>query len=221
MSIDEVVLATEEEAPRPSTAATLGLLLATSVVLGGLAAMSWQSLVPLPSYTILADGSATITDSQLTQFFASDAWFTMGGLLVGSGIGLITWVWARHWGWPAAVVAFVLAVVSGLVCWQVGQLLGPGPFDERLAAAKVGDSVRIALQLRSWVALAAWGWAAVVTMTLVSALVPLEEASTRIIKWAGRSRNNREGIEPHEGEVNEMGVVVPVAEEPSSVSGQG
>ncbi len=175
---EEQVAQENDQAQAPQGLASwVVVLLVLSIVVGGLTAVFWANVVELPSYRILADGSATVSERALTEFVAADAWFVNCGAMVGIGLGLVTWRWFRPLGWPTAVLAAGSGLVAGLVCWQVGQLLGPGPFDERLAAANPGDLVPIAVELRSPSALAVWAFAAVAPVLLASSLTADDEES--------------------------------------------
>lgn len=153
-----------------------------ALIVGLGAAILWRLVVRLPSYEVQADGSATVTERALTEFFAGDAWYVVIGVVVGAGLGVATWRRFKQLGWPVAFLAAGLGLVAGLVCWQVGQLFDGASFDERLAAAQPGDSVPIALALRSPSALAVWAFAAVTPILLGSALGPDEEAVPRQLR---------------------------------------
>jgi hypothetical protein len=132
------------------------LYLLLSVVLGALGAVAWRLIVQLPTYTVQSDGKAVTTQAGLTQVFQSDAWFAGIGAVSGLLLGLLAWRWFRTLGWLAPVLAGLAALVAGVACWQLGSLLGPGPFEQRLAAANPGDVVPISLELHAPVALALW-----------------------------------------------------------------
>lgn len=159
-----------------TTAAIFGV---AALVTGIVTAVLWWLVVQRPGYVVLADGSATVSERALTEFFAGDAWFAVIGIVAGAGLGVATWRRFKGIGWPCAFLAAGLGLVAGVVCWQLGQLIGGVPFDERLATAKPGDTVPIALALRSPSALAVWAFAAVTPILLGSALGPDDEALPR------------------------------------------
>lgn len=180
----------------------LGMLAVLAVVVGALAAVFWSRVVVLPSYTIMANGRAVVSERALTEFVSADAWYVICGALVGVGLGIVTWKWFKPLGWPTAVLAAVSGLLAGMVCWKLGELLGPGDFNDRIAAANPGDTVPIALSLRSWSAPAVWAFAAVTPVLLAASLGP-EDASER----PRRQLLPRRG-EAEEGEtVDERGVV--------------
>jgi hypothetical protein len=153
----------------------VALLAGLSAVVGGLAAVFWASIVTVPTWKIQADGTAVMSERGLTEIVASDVWFVITGALVGVGLGLVAWKWFRSLGWPTALLAVGAGLVAGIICWQVGQVLGPGPEADRLAAAPPGTVVPAALQLRSYSALAVWAFAAVTPVLLMSSLGPDDE----------------------------------------------
>jgi len=174
-TITEEQQAAAPPAEQSQVLAWAGLLAGLALVVGGLAAVFWSAVVRLPAYRILSDGSATMAERGITEIVAADAWFVITGALVGLGLGLVAWKWFRPIGWPTALLAVGAGLVAGVVCWQVGQLLGPGSFPERLAAATPGDFVPLSLELRSVSALAVWGFAAITPVLLASSLGPDDE----------------------------------------------
>lgn len=156
----------------------LGILAGLSVIVGALCALLWARLVHLPAYVVGPDYFATMSEQGHTEVFASDAWFVVIGLVAGLLLGALAWSWFAALGWPVALIASAASVVAGLVCWGVGQLLGPGDFDARVARAAPGDEVRIAFTLHAPAALAAWGLAAAVPVLLAALLLPDGKAPT-------------------------------------------
>lgn len=170
------------EEPAPDVRAQVWLIsmfVVAALVTGIIAAVAWRLIVRLPSYVVQDDGSASVTERASTEFFAADAWYVALGVVCGAALGFAAWRKFKHLGWPTAFLAGGLGLVAGVVCWQFGQLLSGAPFDERLAAARPGDSVPIGLALRSPSALAVWAFAAVTPILLGSALGPDEEAAPR------------------------------------------
>ena len=171
-------LAPEELEPQPATllrgarlvAPWVGMLSLLCLTVGALVALFWANSVELATWVVTADGSATMSQSGWTSIVASDAVFAGCALLVGPGIGYVTWRWFESLGWPVAVLAAGAGLLAGVVCWQLGAVMGPGPFAERIAAASPGDSVPVALELHALAALALWPFAAVVSVMIASAL---------------------------------------------------
>lgn len=210
-TITEDQVPVPDPVPEPATGAAVGLWVALlaglSVVVGLLAGVFWASVVTLPTWRIDADTSiAVITERGVTELVAGDVWFVITGALVGLGLGLVTWKWFRPLGWPTALLAVAAGLLAGVVCWLFGQVLGPGPEAERISAAPPGAVVPASLQLRSFSALAVWGFAAVTPVLLISSLGADEEDQ------ASRRRRRRvQAAEPEPeietGTVDERGVL--------------
>lgn len=157
--------------PEPTryTARVIGFL-ALACGLGAAAGALWWSLTPLPAYQVDSQGKASVTERQLTQFFAGDAWFCLLGLVVGVGLGIFGYRLLRDLGWPLVLVVVIGAGAAGLLCWAVGYQLGPGEFTPRLAQAPLGSSVPITLTVQSKAALLFWPLCAVTPVLLASSL---------------------------------------------------
>ncbi|MFT3969830.1 MAG: hypothetical protein QM695_05990 [Micropruina sp.] len=184
---------------------TAAIFAGIAVIVGIACAVLWRLVVRLPGYVVQPDGSATVSERALTEFFAGDAWYAAIGMFAGAGLGIATWRRFKGIGWPCAFLAAGLGLLAGVVCWQLGQVLGGVPFDERLAAANPGDTVPISLALRSPSALAVWAFAAVTPILLGSALGPDDDAAPR----QHRRRPRRGRVEPPEQRevVDDLGVV--------------
>lgn len=148
----------------------LVLLAAGWLVFGVLAGVLWQAVVPLPSYVVNVDGFAATGERGLAAYIAGDAWFVVIGLVLGVASSLVAWRWFAGLGWPLVPLAIGGAVVMGAVCWLVGWLLGPGPFEPRLAGAAAGDVLPIELTVRGPAALLAWPFGACLVVMILSAL---------------------------------------------------
>jgi hypothetical protein len=212
LAVSTTVTEEQQRATEPAdspVAMWVAILAGMSLVIGGLSAVFWATVVDLPTYRILPDGSATISERGITEIVASDVWFVITGALVGAGLGLVTWKWFRTLGWPTALLAAGSGLLAGIVCWQVGELLGPGSFAERLTGALPGTLVPIPLELRSLSALAVWGFAAVTPVLLASSLGPDDE--DQATRW------RRHPVEPEteeSGTIDDRGVLT-TPDEPS------
>ncbi|PZQ38852.1 MAG: hypothetical protein DI570_31210, partial [Phenylobacterium zucineum] len=202
----------EQQAPprraegSPSVLAWVLLLAGLSAVVGGLSAVFWASVVTVPTWRIdEATSVAVMSERGVTEIVAADVWFVITGAMVGVGLGLVTWKWFRPLGWPTALLAVGAGLLAAVVCWQIGELLGPGAEADRIAAADPGGVVPAALRLRSLSALAVWGFAAVTPVLLISSLGPDEEdPGTRHRR--DRSPSRELPMETETGTVDERGV---------------
>ena len=154
------------------------LVIAIGIVLGGLAAPIWHSMVTLPTYTVGSDGAASTTEKGLTQVFSTDAVYCFIGLVVGLIIGCLSWVLMRRWGAWGVLAAGISACLSALACWWVGVLIGPDSFAERIASAKSGEVVPVDFALHTWVAVLVWLLAAMVPL-LIASLVTARRGAPR------------------------------------------
>lgn len=200
--------ATETTTPAPEESSPgvlpwLALMAGLAVVVGALAGVFWAAIVKVPAYLVTADGSGSMTERGLTEIVSGDAWFVIIGVLIGVGLGLVAWKWFHPLGWRTPLIAIGAGLVAAVVCWQVGQLVGPGNFNDRLAAASPGDLVRMSLELHSLSALAVWAFAAVTPVLLISSLGPDDEEHHR------KPRGKPTVAEPAEQaeSVDERGVV--------------
>lgn len=153
----------------------LGVMLGLAVGVGGVIGVVWYLLVPLTVYEIQPDGRAVTNQRGLANYYASDAWFVVLGLLVGIGLGIVCWRLLNRIGWPVTLVAVISALVAGLLCWGVGWLLGPSDFGNRIAVARPGELVPIELTVRGPAALLAWMLGGIIPVLLWSSLAPDEE----------------------------------------------
>lgn len=155
---------------------------AIAIALGLLGGLVWFGVVDLPAYTVSPDGSATTTVQGLTEFFAGDAWYSAVGLVVGVVLGVLGWRWFGKAGWPLVPIALVAALMSAALCWWLGWVLGPGPLDDRLVAAKPGDLVPVELTVQAPVALLVWVLGAILPILGRSSLGPDSEEPKPLIR---------------------------------------
>ena len=148
----------------------IALFFAFALGLGAAAGVVWWAMVDLPNYLVNSEGGAAINERGLAEFIASDAWFSMIGLVVGLGLGILGWRSFGRLGWPVVPLVLVSAIAAELLCWLVGHRLGPGDFAARLAAARPGDLVPIELTLRAKASLLTWPFFAVIPVLLGSSL---------------------------------------------------
>ena len=156
---------------RRTVSRVLGLT-ALALLVGAVTALLWANVSVLPRWTVYPDGHAEMTDLDRTQVFSATFWYSVLAVFGGLAIGVAAWARLRRIGWPVAVITGALAVVGGLTCWWLGEVFGPGPFAERLAAAQAGDQVAVALRLQAPSALAIWVFAAVAVPLFAASLGP-------------------------------------------------
>lgn len=141
-----------------------------AMLLGSAAGVVWNLVVDLPSYRVDSAGNATTSERGLSEVFASDAWFSMLGVVLGLALGVLAWHWFRRIGWPVVMLAMGTATVAGLMCWWVGVLMGPHNFSRRIANAAPGDLVPIDFKLHALSALLVWPFCATIPVLLRASL---------------------------------------------------
>jgi len=151
-------------------AVVLFVALALGLGLGALAGVVWWAVTDLPTFRVVNGGGAVTSERGLAGYVAADAWFVVCGAVVGLLVGVGAWLLLGRSGWGVVVLAVLVAGCAGLLCWAVGHALGPGPFDERLAAARPGDLVPVELTVRARSALLVWPLLAVLPVLLGASL---------------------------------------------------
>lgn len=191
------------------------LLAGLAIVVGALAGVLWASSVTLPNWQIQESTSTAVMNERgVVQVASADVLFVLIGLGVGLGLGLVSWLWFRHLGWPVALIAVGAGLLAAVVCWQIGQLLGPGSEAERIAAADPGSVVPASLQLRALSALAVWGFAAVTPVLLIASLGRDEdEPAARKTRKERRAEVEAPAAAADTATVDERGVLTDGAED--------
>jgi hypothetical protein len=136
----------------------------------------WWLLAPRADYRITADGPVVLGQPSEELLVADDAVF----VLVVAGVGLVcgglAW-WLRRRRGVAMVLALAVGcLLTAVVAWQVGELLGAGPSEAELA--EVGNVVTTSLTLGSLPGLAIAPFAAVLAY-LVGVLYVAEDGLDR------------------------------------------
>lgn len=155
--------------------------LAAGLPIGLLAGIIWQAIATPPGYTVAADGSASMSERGLADWFSADFWFATLGIVIGVAIGVWGWFWFGRRGWLLVPLPLAAAMIAALLCWWVGEVMGPTNFDERLSQAVAGDVVSIDLDLTSLTALAAWPFGAIIPVMIASAF--FTDPSDVVHRW--------------------------------------
>lgn len=150
---------------RPGVASVL-LAACSFLVAGALGAAIWRMVVKLPIYVRTAD-NAQMDAVELSKSVGIDGWYVVIGatLALALGLGLMTWL-ARTPRLGVLVIALG-ALAGGWLMVRVGELLGPGPVEARLAAAKVGEHVAVQLVPNTSAIFLVWPLAALLAALLV------------------------------------------------------
>jgi hypothetical protein len=121
-------------------------------VVGIPAGLLWWGLAPRADFRITGDGPVVIGNPSNELLVADDAVFTLVLAAVGLLAGAAAWRLRRRRGVATVIALAFGALLTALVAWQVGRLLGAGPSEAELA--EVGARVTTALRLNGLPALA-------------------------------------------------------------------
>jgi LPXTG-motif cell wall-anchored protein len=151
------------------------LRLTAVLVLAGIpAGLLWWALAPREDYRVLADGGVeALGDTSAELFAADDAVFVL--VLAGLGFlaGLAAWFLRRRRGITVLAGLAVGTGLAGLLAWQLGELLGPGPTPGELS--DVGATVTTRLELASMPALTVAPFVAVLVYVVATLLAAGED----------------------------------------------
>ncbi|MGY1671839.1 hypothetical protein [Geodermatophilus sp. SYSU D00710] len=138
---------------RPATA--WGCLIALCGLPAGLL---WVWLAPRGRFEVVEGGAVPVGRPSAELLVAGDSVLVL--VLAGLGLlaGGLAWAMRRRRGVAVLVATALGAAVAGLLAWQLGELLAPGPTAEQLA--DVGARVTSGLRLSSPPALAVGPFAA-------------------------------------------------------------
>ena len=151
------------------------LRLTAVLVLAGLpAGLLWWLLAPREDYRVVGEGAVeALGDTSAELFAADDAVFVL--IMAGLGLlaGIAGWLLRRRRGVTVLVALAVGTGLAGVLAWQLGELLGPGPTAEDLA--EVGATVTTRLELASMPALAVAPFLAVLVYVVGTLLAAGED----------------------------------------------
>ncbi|MEJ7629783.1 MAG: hypothetical protein WKF54_09345 [Nocardioidaceae bacterium] len=162
MTSPDVTTAWEAERPAPQAsvdgqvAGFLGLCLSIGAVLAPLAAWVWVGLADPPTVPLASDGGLYLGERALDQQSGVTLWFFVVGGCFGVVAGLAVCWFGRRFGWWGVVGVLALCMVGAVASRYVGvHVFGSDP---KAAAgdAQVGESVRLGVQLDTWVAYLGW-----------------------------------------------------------------
>lgn len=139
---------------------------------GVVSGIIWAVFAFRPGYEVANDLGASLAERALAGIFSSDALFTVLLAVVGVAIGVAGWLFFQRLGWWVCIIAVAGAGIAALCAWQVGLLVSPNDFPERLASAVSGDVVPVDLQLHAVAALLVAPFSAITPVMLFAAFWP-------------------------------------------------
>ncbi|WP_091943781.1 DUF2567 domain-containing protein [Trujillonella endophytica] len=151
-------------------AARLTAVLALTGIPAGL---MWWLLAPREDYRVVADGVQPLGDTSAELFAADDAVFVL--IMAGLGLlaGIAGWLLRRRRGVALLAGLAVGTGMAGLLAWQLGELLGPGPDAAELD--DVGATVTTRLELASTPALTVAPFVAVLVYVVATLLASRDD----------------------------------------------
>jgi LPXTG-motif cell wall-anchored protein len=153
-----------------SALVTVLVLTVTGLVAGGV----WSWLAPRADYRVTATDVQPIgTAPSAELFMADDGVF----VLVLAGLGLLAgtalWLRRRRRGALTLTALATGMLAAGLVAWQLGEQVRPGPTDAQLS--DVGARVTTGLSLGATAALAVGPFVAVLVYLIAAGLTPRDD----------------------------------------------
>jgi hypothetical protein len=149
------------------TSVTLVLAMALAGVPAGLV---WWWLAPRADFRVTDSGPVAVGNPSAELLVADDVVFAL--VLAGTGLalGATAWFLRRRRGVATVVALSLGACLTGVVAWQLGELLGAGPTEAQLT--DVGGLVTTSLTLGSPPALAAAPFMALVAYVAAALYAP-------------------------------------------------
>jgi Protein of unknown function (DUF2567) len=148
---------------RADLRSALGLVLVMALV-GLPAGVLWWALAPRADFRITETGPEVLGRPSDELLLADDGIFVVILALTGLLLGAAAWLLRRRRGVATVVALAVGATVTGVVAWQVGEVLGAGPTEAQLAT--VGATVTSSLTLGALPALAVAPFTAILAYVL-------------------------------------------------------
>jgi len=137
---------------RTDLRSSIALVLAMALA-GVPAGLVWWWLAPRADFRVTDSGPVAVGNPSSELLVADDVVFAL--VLAGTGLalGAAAWFLRRRRGVATVVALSLGACLTGVVAWQLGELLGAGPTEAQLT--DVGGLVTTSLTLGSPPALAA------------------------------------------------------------------
>lgn len=155
---------------------------------GVISGIIWAVFAFRPGYEVANDLGASMAERSLAAIFAADALFAILLAVVGLAIGVASWLLFQRMGWWVCVIAVGGAAIAAVIAWQVGLLISPQDFPERLASAVSGDVVPVDLQLHAVSALLVAPFAAITPVMLFAAFWPEPRVKQPVAARSGKPR---------------------------------
>lgn len=153
--------------PRPGVVADIATVLGTFAVLGVLGGVLWWLLVDPVQLTKGADGAGAMDELTLSRRFATDGWYSVIAIVGGFLGGLGVTAWRSRDYRVTTLLLLAGAAVAAYAMSVVGGALGPEDPETALAAAEVGGTVPLALEVSAFSVYLLWPIAALAGALMV------------------------------------------------------
>lgn len=148
------------------------VFVSASILVGAFGGLIWANVAPRPTYVVQDNLTALISERGQATIVGADVSFVLITGLIGLLAGVAAWLVLHKRGWFVIMGSVVGATLAALMTWRLGIVVSGTDFVQRLAAASVGDVVRVDLELHSMAALLVGPFAAITPVMLLAAFWP-------------------------------------------------
>ncbi|MGY1838511.1 MULTISPECIES: DUF2567 domain-containing protein [unclassified Modestobacter] len=154
----------------PGALVVVGVLTVAGLLVGGL----WLWLAPRAEFRVTETQVVPVGQAPSNELLMADDGVLVL-LLAGLGLvaGIAGWLWRRRRGVMLLAGLATGTLSAGVVAWQLGEGLAPGPTEEQLG--QVGTTVTTGLELGATAALAVGPFLAVLAYLVATALTPRDD----------------------------------------------
>jgi hypothetical protein len=194
--------------PRPlrRTLSTAGLVVVVLAVAGAPVGVLWHFLAPTVPVINAGNGRIVVNDPSPEEYIAADGWLAILGFVFGLAAAVVAWRALRRYRGPWLLSAVTLGcLLTPVVAWQVGRLIGLGAYQDWRAASTQGATHQAPPDLHAYGILLVPAFAAVIVLTLLAG-------------WSNDPNLDQPGA--HAGYGRDLGVAPPFSSDLPGAPGQ-